>query len=321
METSSTSATSSLALAVKAVLSAGKSQLRNEADKVVFALHTCLQLKGYRLIAVGRDASTFDGVCSKSEEVEGEGWNALEKDYSFAYVPKGREGVRVLVKCSVLGSSVCVAAIAKGTSSEGEAAGGEGGREPVTTEYDVHSCEELDRLVSEVCALEGSVKSQYDSEDGQEKGQRSTPSSGAGPPPSSGVRPGFFPGAAGSLRRDRVPYVGADDLVPPGIRAPGMPGMGPFPGPLGGPMRGSQVGPGDPIFGNRGMRFGQHIPPSNLRVPPGARYDPIHPPGVPDPDFGFGGVGEGESRIHPDIGRPPEGPGGSSGGHMDFMFG
>ena len=97
-----------------------------------------------------------------------------------------------------------------------------------------------------------------------------------------------------------------------------MPGMAdPFGGggglPFGGPLRGSQVGPNDPIFGDR-RRLG---PGPSRFLPPGARYDPINPPGMrgfhPD-DFV---QPEGGDRVHPDVMdfRPP------GGGGMDHMFG
>ncbi len=141
----------------------------------------------------------------------------------------------------------------------------------------------------------------------------------------------------------RVPIrpVGADDLVPPGIRAPGMPSPSPFGGVgvgLGGPMRGSQVGPNDPMFAGPMGMGGMGGPPlfpgqlrggggglgggaSRLVVPPGARFDPINPPGIQGfaPED-FVQPSRSDIHIHPDIGRPPEGPGGNS-SFMDHMFG
>ena len=65
-------------------------------------------------------------VSDKVEEVDTAGWNAQEKDYSFAYVPEDKESVRVLVKCSALGSDLCVDALSKGVAEGGIAEGSEG---------------------------------------------------------------------------------------------------------------------------------------------------------------------------------------------------
>jgi proteasome inhibitor subunit 1 (PI31) len=76
------------------------------------------------------------------------------------------------------------------------------------------------------------------------------------------------------------------------------------------------VGPGDPIFGPGRMGGGVGAPPGHGSLPPGARWDPIAPPGMqgfhPD-DFQRPGGG----RPHPDMAQP--GPG--RGTDMDYMFG
>mmetsp|Transcript_9894 Transcript_9894/g.25224 ORF Transcript_9894/g.25224 Transcript_9894/m.25224 type:complete len:237 (-) Transcript_9894:164-874(-) len=113
--------------------------------------------------------------------------------------------------------------------------------------------------------------------------------------------------------------VGADDLVPPGIRPPGSihPGLGPFGG-RGGGLRGSHVGPDDPIFSGMGGRRDGRRPPGP-GLPPGARWDPINPQGIPGfhpDDFIPDGRPVRDRDVHPDIGPPPGG-----GGGMDHMFG
>lgn len=128
------------------------------------------------------------------------------------------------------------------------------------------------------------------------------------------------------------PGVGARDVVPPGIRPPGYgpprPGGDPFD-----PLRGGgmHVGPNDPLFLGGGMGGGAMRGP----LPPGARYDPINPEGLPGwhpDDFvqppgvgrGRGRGGPGQGYIHPDI-MPPgpqdprfPGPGGAGGGGSSF---
>ncbi|KAH6559118.1 hypothetical protein KP509_1Z026600 [Ceratopteris richardii] len=98
------------------------------------------------------------------------------------------------------------------------------------------------------------------------------------------------------IRLPPVPDFGRSDLLPGA-------GAGVFPSSIGGPgvtpgVGGMLVGPHDPRWG--GMGFGE-IPglPEGDRgiVPPGARYDPIGPPGIP----GFEPGRFGRSR------RPPSG--------------
>lgn len=108
-----------------------------------------------------------------------------------------------------------------------------------------------------------------------------------------------------------VPRVGTDDLnppvMPPGGLPPGLgPDLGEGPGPLPGGVPGRRgggmhVGPGDPLFrspprpglfpGGDPGRFPGDIPGGpdfdpaepgmpGMAVPPGARWDPINPPGL-----------------------------------------
>ena len=79
------------------------------------------------------------------------------------------------------------------------------------------------------------------------------------------------------------PTLGASDVVPPGLRAPGQPGMGPLPGVPGlGGTGGMHMGPNDPLFGGHpGIRPpGGMAGPGRGGMPPGARWDPIAPPGM-----------------------------------------
>lgn len=126
--------------------------------------------------------------------------------------------------------------------------------------------------------------------------------------------------------------VGGNDLVPPGLHPPGI---SPIPGrPLGG------LGGGAPGLGGGGMHVGPHhpmfgpgrlggtmgggpggIPPDDL--PPGARWDPIAPPGLPGfrpGDFRPEREGHGRPRppMHPDVMQPGAGGGGDD---FDSMFG
>jgi proteasome inhibitor subunit 1 (PI31) len=76
------------------------------------------------------------------------------------------------------------------------------------------------------------------------------------------------------------------------------------------------VGPGHPIFGPGRMGGGVGGLPGRGSLPPGARYDPINPAGLPGfhpDDF----VQPGPPRPHPDVMQP--GPG--RGTDWDEMFG
>lgn len=108
-------------------------------------------------------------------------------------------------------------------------------------------------------------------------------------------------GAAASVRRgigaprrllcgSREGWV-VEPVFPPTIHACGClspPGAGLMePGPLRG-GGGMHVGPGDPIFGPGRLGGGVGRPPGHGSLPPGARWDPIAPPGM----RGFGPGGE-----------------------------
>ena len=72
--------------------------------------------------------------------------------------------------------------------------------------------------------------------------------------------------------------LGSHDAVPPGFRPPGYGGLQePFPGGMG-RTGGMHMGPDDPLFAGR---FGMGRPGRPGMNPPGARYDPIGPPGMP----------------------------------------
>ena len=106
--------------------------------------------------------------------------------------------------------------------------------------------------------------------------------------------------------------VGGHDLDPFQPSMTGIPGRGPL-----GPQPGNVVGPDHPLFSGRmppprpypgfgggggGMGGGGFYPPP--WVPPGARFDPYEPPGVPDfpgPERYPPGYG------HPDLPQPPDG--------------
>lgn len=140
------------------------------------------------------------------------------------------------------------------------------------------------------------------------------------PPPRNPVPAGDFPPpgfedpydinrpARSPLQPGRSPFanIGADDLNPPGLglHDPLRPGMGiggGLPRPGGG--RGMHPTFDDPLFGGPGGDDGNFDP----QVPPGARYDPLGPGGLPrlggrrpgggGSGSGFGGYGFGGGDI------------------------
>ena len=87
----------------------------------------------------------------------------------------------------------------------------------------------------------------------------------------------IYAGYRGSTPPPIMPLIGGNDVVPPGFRAPGMGGGG-FPGmPRPGMGGGMHMGPDDPMFAGR---MQQQQQPRRGMVPPGARWDPIRPPGM-----------------------------------------
>ena len=85
---------------------------------------------------------------------------------------------------------------------------------------------------------------------------------------------------AESRRRAQPPsgILGSHDAVPPGFQPPGYGGLEePFPGGMG-RTGGMHMGPDDPLFAGRSGMWRPGRPGLN---PPGARYDPIGPPGMP----------------------------------------
>lgn len=101
--------------------------------------------------------------------------------------------------------------------------------------------------------------------------------------------------------------VGYEDVVPPGLRPPGMVGGGMREGPLH-PGGGMLVGPDHPIFGPGRLQGPSSRDDRGSALPPGARWDPIGPPGTRGflPEGGRRPDGE---HPHPDLAQPGPGRG------------
>ncbi|XP_062003716.1 probable proteasome inhibitor [Rosa rugosa] len=317
---------------VMAVIRAARPSFRNQNDKVAFAVHASFAASGYELIAAGRPAFSENALSSSAtEEVGIEKWNELENEYAFVYLNPEKGSKKVLVKCLVIDGTLSVDALADGASQNVhcEFNVGDYVQENEGSNYS-SQFKNLDTLVKNLNAqvlskLEGSSTPKPTRETGSSdltNISANEPGHGAGSPgvgyrpgPGAGRYPGggddLYPGAGAGMY-PRYP-VGGSDLYPgPGA---GMPSRGAF-------DDGSMfVGPNDRRFGDVGQpgfpgfpgglpgirdpRFGAERPDG---VPPGARFDPYGPPGLPDfdPDFARRPQGPG-SRIHPDLEQPGSG--------------
>jgi proteasome inhibitor subunit 1 (PI31) len=314
--------------------------------RLAFAVHAYVLANGYKLVAAGAAAEGGPGAgaaAAAEEEVDAAGWDALEGRFAFRYADadgRGRPplalqllaaGARLLAHWDAGGGAAAAAApgraleldVARFTSEEGGEGGGGGGY----------------RAFGDLVAL-------LDRELGPALGLAPGGGAGAGGAQPSGRAGAAASGASGAEesaqeRRAREyaddplragpprRAVGYDDAVPPGVRPPGMPRGGGFPEPPLHPGGGMLVGPGHPMFGpgrlgptggggfGPGGGFGEpgRGPPPPC-LPPGARWDPIAPPGQP----GFHPDDlrrPGPDRPHPDL--PPPGPG--RGPDWDAYFG
>lgn len=261
-----------------AVIRAARPSFRNNPDKIAFAVHASFLASDYVLTAIGRPAFSDTALSSSSnDEVGIENWNELEDEYAFVYT--NPESKKVLVKCLVMGDKLLVDALA------------DGGSEPVHLEININDYVEenggnnfsdhyknLEKLVNSldkeiISKLSGSSKP-ASSSNPQSSEASNRPRSNAN---EGGLRVGEPTGPQPHPSGFIVPPVnplGGSDLFP----GPGA-GMYPSSGGFGG---GSMLlGPNDPRwFGGGGVDpdFMQGGQPG---VPPGARFDPYGPPGVP----------------------------------------
>lgn len=259
---------------VMAVIRASRPSFRNAHDKVAFAVHAAFISSGYLLTATGNPAFSETALSSTStDEVGIERWNELQDDYAFVYFNPEKGSKKVLVKCLVMNDKLLVAALADGAS------------EPIHLEINVEDCvaenggtnysgqfKNLDKLVK---TLDKDILSKLDSSSDKptssetRPGQRQNlnePGMGVAEPQHSQTYPA-------GLVYPPVNPIGGSDLFP----GPGA-GMYPTRGDFG---SGSMLlGPNDPRwFG--GVGGDPSFPGGQPGVPPGARFDPYGPPGVP----------------------------------------
>ncbi|WOK96439.1 putative proteasome inhibitor [Canna indica] len=260
---------------VMAVIRASRPSFRNPHDKVAFAVHASFLAAEFSLIATGSRALS-DNPPTDGEEVGIDGWNELEDAYAFVYTKtvKGSKKA-VLVKCLPIGDLLAVDVLNLNESQE----------EPFHLQIKINDyLSDVADRTSNYAQLYKNLKGLIDSLD-------------------SGVVSKLEPKieSSSSTRSDarskrntssepsaRVP--GQADPYNPGIVYPPIPSSGIsdlYPGPGAGfyPQRGPGidggmlVGPNDPRFFGSDERAGflGGLP----GVPPGARFDPYGPPGVP----------------------------------------
>ncbi|XP_062095450.1 probable proteasome inhibitor [Humulus lupulus] len=289
---------------VIAVIRASRPSFRNDYDKLAFAVHASFLSSGFVLTATGTpalsDTTHSSSSSSSSDEVGIDGWNDVDGEYAFVYTNPEKGSQKVLVKCLVMNDKLLVDALANGSSEPvhleinvGDYIG-ENGNNNYSTQF-----KKLDKLVnsldSEIFSkLDGSSKASSStnlrSSDTREEARNYVNEPGARVPefsrdqihPSGFVYPPVYP-------------VGGSDLYP-------GPGAGMYP-PRGDFGSGSMLlGPNDPRWFGGGGEPG--FPGGLPGVPPGARFDPYGPPGVPgfEPNrFTRGPQRPGRGGTHPDL--------------------
>eukprot|EP00879_Flechtneria_rotunda_P009335 GHRR01009774.1.p1 GENE.GHRR01009774.1~~GHRR01009774.1.p1 ORF type:complete len:293 (+),score=57.70 GHRR01009774.1:470-1348(+) len=113
-----TSTVSAMATAasVLALIRAASPQFRHRLDQLAFAVHAAVLTSGYRLVAVGEEA-TLEGLDADAPDADVTGWNRADDQYTFAYISDTAGGepsntaaaaVKLLVKALILGDTLLI---------------------------------------------------------------------------------------------------------------------------------------------------------------------------------------------------------------------
>jgi len=261
---------------VMAVIRAARPSFRNNHDKIAFAVHASFLASGYVLTATGPAAFSDTAFSSPStDEVGMDNWQELDDEYAFVYTNPEKGSKKVLVKCLAMHDKLLVDALAEGASepvhleiSAGEYAGENGGNYSLQFKNLEELVKSLDAQI--LSKLDGSSQPSSSNDSSLETSEASRSNITIGDPfgrhsgprdPSGIVYPPIHP-------------IGGSDLFP----GPGA-GMYPTRGDFG--IGGSMLlGPNDPRWAG-GVARDPSFPGGHLGVPPGARFDPYGPPGVP----------------------------------------
>jgi len=323
---------------------------RSSEDKLAFAVHAYVFAQGYKLVSTGaqaEDPATDFASSQDREEVDDSGWDSLPGVYAFRYQDATASGKRapLFLKCIVVGPKLLVQWMA-GSSAQTHVL--ELDIDKYTTEAAASpaaykNVEDLVKILdTSIAGGAGSGSAKQQQQQQEQCTRREADQEGEEPGPSHRGEEGYcstlqeggppcYP--AGGSGKEVLPpgimpsSVGYEDVVPPGVRPPGYGGgYGGFGGIPAGPPHtggGMHVGPSHPVFGPGKLGGGVGMPPEfgsrgdhGVPFPPGARWDPIGPPGTrgfrPD-DF----QQRDPSHPHPDMAQP--GPG--KGTDWDQFFG
>ncbi|KAH7618973.1 hypothetical protein Ndes2526B_g05918 [Nannochloris sp. 'desiccata'] len=336
--------------AVLSLIRLARPTFRSSEDKLAYVVHAYVLAQGYKLVATGAQAEdpATDFTSQDREEVDASGWDSLPGVYAFRYqdADAGKRAP-LFLKCIVAGPKLLVQWMAGGSAqtqvleldignytTESAAA-------PAAYTHAEDLMKVLDTGLGKAFGIAGSAstKRQQQQEQGTrreayQEGEEPGPSYRGEEGYSSPLQesPPYYPAGGGGqevLPPGIMPSsVGYEDVVPPGVRPPGYGGgYGGVGGIPAGPPHtggGMHVGPGHPIFGPGKLGGGVGMPPEfggrgdhGVPLPPGARWDPIGPPGTrgfrPD-DFQ---QRRDPSHPHPDMAQP--GPG--KGTDWDQFFG
>lgn len=262
------------------VIRASRPTFRGPHDKLAYSIHAAFLAAGFSLTATGSSAFSDEALTSPStDEIGVEGWNEFEDNYAFVYSNPDKGTKKILVKCLAMNDSLLVDAVKDGDS------------EPLHLEINVNDYavenggsggnysaqfKDLGKLVSSINSeILGKLSGSSASSLGDSK--------------SSSAARGSTADTYQPAETEHQPYSPSRIIVPPIY--PGIGGNDAFPGTGAGmyPPRGdfgsgggSIVGPDHPLFtgriGGQQPGFPGALPPG---VPPGARFDPYGPPGVP----------------------------------------
>ncbi|KAG2645951.1 probable proteasome inhibitor [Panicum virgatum] len=288
--------------AAMAVVRAARPALRGAHDGVAFAAHAAFLAAGYSLCAVG-PAALADPPPSGEEEVGMDGWNSMENCYAFLY-SKEEKGKKkwVLMKCLVIGELLAIDVLDLEAQDKGPYNIQINVKDFFSEEQPKNYGDMYKNFAGLIENVNSNVLGKLDGEDDRAVADKNSDATAKNPnaESSSSIHSSENPGPRtadpSSLIYPPIAPLGIDDLFP-------GPGAGFYPHSGIGGGGGMHVGPNDPRF------FPSNPFPSPFggpgSVPPGGRYDPIGPPGVP----GFE-----PSNVR----RPRRPPGGST--HPDLEF-
>ncbi|KAJ4978092.1 hypothetical protein NE237_008872 [Protea cynaroides] len=284
---------------VLALIRAYKPSFRNPHDKIAFAVHATFLASGYVPVAVGPPAFSDTVLSSPSttDEAGIEGWNATDDGYGFLY-RKEENGAKksVLVKCLPMGDKLIVDALVLGGAEE----------KPVNLQIDVNEYdggsenthknfgELVSKLNSGMLAKLGKSSASCGSSRAKARGRLEDELDDQG---LGFIKPRGSQTYPSGLEHPPVPAFGEIDLIPGGGAGAGI-----FPGRGTGIGGGMLLGPNDPHWfgGADGWPgFSGGAP----GIPPGVRFDPYGPPGVPgfDPNNFIRNPRRPGGSTHPDL--------------------